>query len=293
MHFFIFLFNFQPTAIAWFSFSDFDQWFLFDFSHFARFYQMAVVSVCFSVSSDIWIINRIRHWRSNDRDEPANFCLFIALTTSFSSSSAWCRANSIKTEIEHWEKENILDLIMKSKPALKIFATWFILFSWWNIRMIAEFVLESNRKPMIKPEEKKLWKRRTSRWAQTWQQPHRSRVKPATQSLSVALKKKSHRRWIRWKSQRDYHWTFIRFTFSTRFALSTDKSDENSQGQKCKARSTNHRVVSIWIICAKDEFPVFSLFFLLFGRVSRQNILYKRENDEKNLLFLDSQWEIG
>ena len=111
--------------------------------------------------------------------------------------------------------------------ALKIFTAGFVLFARRDLRVIAKFAL--NRRSVCQKQSLSITiDAPTSRWAQTWQHPHLSKVNPARHSLSEVWKRQGQQS-IRSLRDRTYHWTFGLIAGLAWFDLSSRCRIEDSE----------------------------------------------------------------
>ena len=139
-----------------------------------------------------------RRWRSKQGRAPSEMITYPHISTwSLHSQRASRAPPRLSARSLNWNGRvsyllyhgcGNLDYLL----ALKIFTACFVLFARRNIRVIAKFTLE--RRSMC---QKKFLSVNigfpTSRWAQTWQQPHLSKVKPARHSRSEVWKMQGER----------------------------------------------------------------------------------------------------
>lgn len=117
--------------------------------------------------------------------------------------------------------------------ALKIFTTCFILSAWGDLWVVAKFALMISRNL----SHGEMVNQHTSRWAQTWQQPHLSSVNPDKHSFSKVYKRFFFSiNWSSWKCI--YHWTFRDIAWFTWFCLCRNCCIANSQNTNCE--KSNH-----------------------------------------------------
>ena len=161
--------------------------------------------------------------------------------------------------------------------ALKVFTTRFVLFTRWNIGVIAEFALRQ-RSVIYFSVSRSL---RTSRWAQTWQQPHRSSVKPATQSLSEAYERGEKNKTMNMEETARLHvrpdiWPDRKCHTVSLF----DHGQLSRQGQK-PTRPRSGEKPSLWISGNTTESSDDVYLFFFSENIFSPTISYPQENQNR------------